>query len=186
MRSIKTSSLVRSALAVSLLFALGAGAAHAGSIADSYATGDTLDAAKMTNIKNAVNDNDTRITALQNGTQTCGAGMTRVGPTCVDNTLQAATGNWSVAVDTCRTANKRLLTPGEYVAAKNAGTIPGMTVLEWVDSVAMGNGPAFTMLVGAIGPGTTGGTAEKLESYVNYTYNNSAGETDTFQYRCAR
>ena len=39
--------------------------AYADSITDSYATGDTLDASTLNNIKSAVNDNDSRITALE-------------------------------------------------------------------------------------------------------------------------
>ncbi len=50
------------AVAISLGIACSTGVVHASSIGDSYATGDTLTATKMTAIKNAVNDNDTRIT----------------------------------------------------------------------------------------------------------------------------
>jgi hypothetical protein len=66
------------------------GIALAGSIADpDYATGETLTAAKMQNIKNAVNDNDTRINNLQTGAGTCAGNnasdeMVRVGSVCVD------------------------------------------------------------------------------------------------------
>jgi len=45
------------------------GAVYAGSIGDTYTAGDTLTAAKMTNVKSAVNDNDTRINALIGNTQ---------------------------------------------------------------------------------------------------------------------
>lgn len=78
-------------LGISLGFACSAGVVNAGSIADSYATGDTLTAVKMTAVKTAVNDNDTRITNLQGnaGAGTCVGNnasdiMVRVGPTCVD------------------------------------------------------------------------------------------------------
>jgi len=37
----------------------------AGSITDTYTTGDTLTATKINNVKSAVNDNDTRITAVE-------------------------------------------------------------------------------------------------------------------------
>jgi hypothetical protein len=63
MSSNKT-SLIRRAVAVSFGLAFSAAAAHASSIGDSYATGNPLTAQMMTNIKNAVNDNDTRITGL--------------------------------------------------------------------------------------------------------------------------
>jgi len=153
-------------LAVGLSLGLAGGAAYAGSIADTYTTGDTLTAAKMTNIKTAVGDNDTRITAIGAGTQTCLAGMTKVGPTCVDTVRQAANSTWSAAVDTCRAANKRLLTPGEYMAAKNqAGAALGMNTnneFEWVDSVSTSgsadsnpvDGLAGRMIVGYMGPST--------------------------------
>src|SRR3970040_939420 len=101
-------------LGVSLGLACSAGVVYAGSIADTYTTGDTLTATKMTAVKTAVNDNDTRITAIGAGTQTCVAGMTKVGPTCVDNVRTGGSTSWSVAVNTCKTANKRLLRPSEF------------------------------------------------------------------------
>ena len=105
-----------------------------------YVDGDSLNASKMNSIRNAVNDNDTRITALQNGTPTCGATMTAVGPTCVDNARQVTQTSWIAAVETCRAAGKRLLTPGEFIAAFNQNAAGfGITVngqFEWVDSVA--------------------------------------------------
>jgi hypothetical protein len=55
------------ALGISLGLACSAGVVHAGSIGDSYATGGTLTATNMDNIKSAVNDNDTRTTT--NSTQ---------------------------------------------------------------------------------------------------------------------
>jgi hypothetical protein len=221
MRSIKTSSLVRRAVAVSLGLAFTASAAYAGDPGLAFSPSDTLTATRMNQLNSAVSDNNSRIGAVEgtvnNGTTgvgalnttvsghttsinnlqtdvnnlkqnittgSCGTGMTRVGPTCVDNTLQATTNSWEVAVNTCRDANKRLLTPAEYVAARNAGTISGMTVLEWVDAIAFKtSGTDFTMYAGAIGPGTSGGTAEKIEAFINYLYN---GDVDSFQYRCAR
>lgn len=63
-------------IATSIALALSSQYAVAGSIADSYLTGDTLTAAKMDNIKAAVNDNDTRTTAnaaaIGNNTTTIG------------------------------------------------------------------------------------------------------------------
>ena len=47
-------------LGISLGLACSTGVVYAGSIADTYTTGDTLTAAKMTNIKTAVNDNNAR------------------------------------------------------------------------------------------------------------------------------
>jgi hypothetical protein len=128
-----------------------------------YVDGDSLNASKMNSIRNAVNDNDTRITALQNGTPTCGATMTAVGPTCVDNARQVTQTSWIAAVETCRAAGKRLLTPGEFIAAFNQNAAGfGITVngqFEWVDSVAqnasvngiVGNGQG-KMLASFMGP----------------------------------
>jgi hypothetical protein len=57
-------------LAISLGIACSAGVVHAGSIGDpDYIAGETLTAAKMQNIKNAVNDNNTRIGAIIDNTQ---------------------------------------------------------------------------------------------------------------------
>lgn len=52
-------------LGISLGLACSTGVVFAGSIADTYTTGDTLTAAKMTNIKTAVNDNDTRMPGIE-------------------------------------------------------------------------------------------------------------------------
>jgi len=124
----------------------------AAEITETFATNDTLTAAKMNAIKNAANDTNTRlgtaegtittlgtrVTALEN----CPANMTRVASVCVDNT-RVSNGNvaWQDAVGVCRTAGKRLLTPGEYVAALNSGSFADMVSatpnqFEWVDAVS--------------------------------------------------
>jgi hypothetical protein len=142
----------------------GASVVFAGSISDTYNTNDTLTAAKMTTIKNAVNDNDTRITALGN----CAAGMTKVGATCVDQAQVGNSMSWGQALDACRLAGKRLLTPGELYAAFKAGAISitdGNS--EWVDAVVAegsdntGFGGSGSFGVGRMGPdiGSTGGTS---------------------------
>lgn len=51
-------------IVISIVFLALPQLAYADSIADDYATGDTLTATKMNNIKSAVNDNDSRIDAL--------------------------------------------------------------------------------------------------------------------------
>jgi hypothetical protein len=187
-------------LGISLGLACSAGVVNAGSIADSYATGDTLTAAKMTAVKTAVNDNDTRITAIGAGTQTCLAGMTKVGPVCVDNTRTAnGSVSWSAAVNACRAANKRLLTPGEYVAALNSGLFADMVSAtpnqyEWVDSVASQNAVATVgyegtsrgrLTVGYMGPDDGSNLAlDEIFFGTNADYDNA---TYTFiGYRCAR
>lgn len=228
-------------LAISLGIACSAGAVHAGSVGDTYASGDTLTAAKMDNIKNAVNDNDTRIgaviantqagalktavdgntasistlggrvttnegdistlqtdvTALQNGTPTCGTGTTAVGPACVDNTRSGPSVTWAAAVDACRTAGKRLLTPGEYMAAKSlGGTITGMTTngqYEWVDAVSssassdttLSGGHAGRLMAGYMGPSLSNAGVTDGEMF----FGNNAAYDATFAfiyYRCAR
>jgi hypothetical protein len=165
MRSIKTSSLVRRALAVSLGLAFAASAVYASDPGPAFSDGQTLNAARMNQLNSAVSDNNTRIgtlqtdvTALKNGVPTCGTGTTAVGPACVDNTRQGPNVTWSAAVDTCRAAGKRLLTPGEYMAAKNLGTITDMTNLEFVDAMFT-NGVdadprAGRLQVGYMGPST--------------------------------
>jgi hypothetical protein len=55
---------------VGIAASLIAQAALAGEITDSYATGDTLSATHMTNIKGAVNDNNTRIGVLESTSDT--------------------------------------------------------------------------------------------------------------------
>jgi hypothetical protein len=106
MSSIKKRLSVGMVVAMAMGTAFGAANVYASSIGDSYATGDTLTATHMTNIKNAVNDNDGRITTntnnittlqtdvtnLKNGgapSATCSGNnasdiMVRVGSICVD------------------------------------------------------------------------------------------------------
>lgn len=199
-------------LAISLGIALSAGVVHASSIGDTYTAGDTLTAAKMDNIKAAVNDNDTRIGTLtttvgghttsigtlttdvnnlKNGTPTCATGMTAVGPICVDDTRQAANATWSEAVDTCRAAGKRLLTPSEYLSAKNSLSFSDMTNFEWVDSVgadafdgATPPLPAGRLTVGYMGPDDgTNITAGDIFFASNAAYD---AAFPFIYYRCAR
>lgn len=162
------------------------GSALAGNVADTFTTGNALTAAQMTNIKNAVNDNDTKLNAIQAGTQTCAAGMTRVGPTCVDNARQAASQSWTAAVDFCRAANKRLLTPGEYLAAFNATLITAANgEFEWVDQVSHDGTVGVTagkLSAGYMGPSTTL-TGQILFS-TNVLYDDATNANIFF--RCAR
>jgi len=199
MSGINKLSFVASILGIALGVAT-SGSALAGSIADTYTTGDTLTAAKMTAVKTAVNDNDTRITAIGAGTQTCGAGMTRVGPTCVDTVRQAATKSWSEAVDFCRAANKRLLTPGEYIAAFNQAAVTlGMSTngdVEFVDAMFTDGSVAASatspttfvgrLRVGYMGPSsvtTATMTPGQIYAGVDADYDNA---TYGIYFRCAR
>jgi hypothetical protein len=181
-------------LTVAVALGSASATAVAGSIGDTYATGDPLTAAKMTTIKDAVNDNNTRINnLLQNvpGT-TCSTGMTRVGRTCVDNTLTAANVTWNDAVVACTAAGKRLLTPGEYIAALRSGLFADMTngTFEWVDQVNSdfsvdGTSPgAGRMTVGYMGPDGGGNiTAGDIFFGLNAAYDAAFG---FISYRCAR
>lgn len=171
----------------------GASVVFAGSISDTYNTNDTLTAAKMTTIKNAVNDNDTRITALGN----CPAGMTKVGATCIDNAPGATNTSWAQALATCRLAGKRLLSPGEFYAMFAAAP-PGVTLpidgnSEWVDAVvAAGNdntgfGGDGSFGVGRMGPaiGSTGGTT--ASGVLGFVATDLATDSSaTTAYRCAK
>jgi hypothetical protein len=187
-------------LGVSLGLVCSTGAVFASDITDTYTTGDTLTAVKMTAIKTAVNDNDARLDAIAAGTQTCGAGMTKVGPTCVDTVRQAANTSWSGAVDFCRTANKRLLRPSEYLAAYNLNAaVFGMDTngtFEWVDSIGSNGvaddvpagGLAGRLTVGYMGPsdGTTfDPTVAAGEIFFANNAGYDSGEAIIF-FRCAR
>lgn len=184
-------------LGISLGLACGAGAVYASSISQTYSTSTPVDTTLMGNVKTAVNDNDARITAIGAGTQTCLTGMTRVGPTCVDTARQAASSTWSAAVDTCRTANKRLLTPGEYMAAMNQNAAAfGMNTngeFEWVDAVSSSHSADNTtpgagagrLRVGYMGPSNavTGVLAGEIFFATNAAYDGTFG---FIYYRCAR
>lgn len=226
-------------LAISLGIAFSAGVVQAGSIGDpDYTAGETLTAAKMQNIKNAVNDNDTRIgaviantqagalktavdgntaditaldgrvttneadiAALQNGTPTCGASMTAVGPTCVDNNRVGPSVTWIAALEACRAAGKRLLTPGEYMAAK-ALAVPDMATngeFEWVDAVGSNasadavtaSGFAGRLTASYMGPATAafiGGTSPTpVDGDIFFANNAQYDLAYTYVwYRCAR
>jgi hypothetical protein len=139
-------------------------------------------------------DLQTDVTNLQNGTPTCATGMTAVGPTCVDDARQAVNATWSAAVDACRAAGKRLLTPGEYMAAKSLGTIVADNgEYEWVDSVSssassdstLAGGLAGRLVVGYMGPSlnNTGVTNGDIFFGNNAAYDAIFGY---IYYRCAR
>ena len=223
-------------LAVGLSLGLAGGAAYAGSIADTYTTGDTLTAAKMTNIKTAVGDNDTRITNLQGnaGSGTCVTNnasdeMVRVGPICVDKhrasiwpstaaggtqvtSLAGCNANgtgagcagivaqsrptvtpidgdsitWAQAQRACSNAGKRLLTPGEWMAAYSSGLAPSMATADKEDYVdAVGNGGASAKLLGGYMGPTSGAAGVEFDTSA-LTYDLVAGVSNIFGFRCAR
>jgi len=139
----------------------------AGPIADTFTSGGQLTATQMNNIKNAVNDLQGNVpsTSCRTNAGAVDAAATRVGPLCVENVLRAAA-TWSAAVSACNTAGKRLLTPGEYIAAKTqAGAALGMNTdntFEWVDSATSSHTASNTipgagagrLMVGYMGPAT--------------------------------
>jgi len=181
-------------LGISLGLASSGAVYAAGPIADTFTAGGTLTATQMNNIKNAVNDLQGNVpsTSCRTNAGAVDAGATRVGPLCVDEVPQAAGSTWSAAVDFCRAAGKRLMTPGEYMAAKNQDAAGfGMTngVLEWVDSTfsdgTLGGGTAGRMTVGYMGPDDgTNITVGDIFYATNASYDVTA-ETFIF-YRCAR
>jgi len=187
MSSINKFSFIRWILGIALVAT--SGIALAGNVSDTFTTGNPLTAAQMTSIKDAINDNDTRVDGIQTGVPVCLTGMTRVGPTCVDTVRQAALTAWNTAVNTCRTAGKRLLTPSEYIAAKNqAGAALGMITngeFEWVDSVSHDGsvgGTAGRLTVGFMGPSTT------LSGDILYAVNTAFDDASfaNIFFRCAR
>jgi hypothetical protein len=156
--------------------------------------------ADITALDGRVTANEDNIAALQNGTPTCGAGATAVGPTCVDNTRAGPDITWIAALEACRAAGKRLLTPGEYMTAKNLGTVPDMATsgqYEWVDSVSssasadsnLTGGLAGRLVVAYMGPSLsqTGVTDGDIFFANNAAYDAiSAPITGIIYYRCAR
>jgi Sulfatase-modifying factor enzyme 1 len=110
--------LLSLSLAVSVVLGCSTAAVYAGSISDTYTTGDTLTATMMTTIKSAVNDNNTRVTKLENGTADCPTGMTRVGPICVD-TYEASITSATSGLTCSDTGNDC-----QWVAQSVAGVLP--------------------------------------------------------------
>ena len=131
-----------------------------------------------------------------NGNLTDGAcvgtpALTRVGPTCVESARRAASTTWSAAVTACRTAGRRLLTPGEYIAAKNQGVITAIDgEFEWVDSVASNASAAATagrLTVGYMGPATAANIGSGLDGDIFFATNADYDVGFGFiYYRCAR
>jgi len=190
MGSINKLSSLGYALGISLGVALSGVVYATGPITDTFTTGNQLTAAQMTTIKNAVNDLQGNVpsTSCRTNAGAVDAGAIRVGPLCVDNARQAANSTWNDAVNTCSTAGKRLMTPGEYIAAKNAGTVSDMATngdFEWVDLVSHDGsvgGTAGRLTVGFMGPSTT--LSGAILTSVSNTYD-AATFSNVF-FRCAR
>lgn len=185
MRSNKTRFSLGMAFGVSLGLAGSAGVVYAGPITDpAFTSGQTLTHTHMNNVRTAVNDNDARVTGMQTGVPICLTGMTRVGPTCVDNVRQANSQTWAAAVAFCRTAGKRLLTPGEWAAAQLQGVLTDAAndQLEWVDSVARNPTTPFRMFAGYMGTtATLSGEIAFFDHNMEYT-----ASSINIYFRCAR
>lgn len=211
------------------------GVVYAGTVTNpDFASGNTLNAAHMNNIKSAVNDNDTRINNLQTSSGACTknagddtGGMVRVGPICVDKflaratigtctgdgttncasviALSTATGSaaadfsWAQAVRACANAGKRLLTPGEYMAAFISGSLSETVTdtLEFVDamltlsSTITANDPsspgtASPAQGGYMGPRTAASGKVQMVTNVDYDLVNPDGGSNFLFFRCAR
>lgn len=193
---------------------------YADSITTTFNSGDTLHAADVNAIVNAVNQvqgNAGNGACVTNAGDDAG-GMVRVGSVCVDkflsrlgaSVLSGATPTCStdgktcsaVAVSTatgtinyqvsfaqaaraCANAGKRLLTPGEWVAANAAGALSDVTdgKAEYVSVMASGSG-TNPLTVGYIGTNIAGGGAGVPQGFVNIAYNDNTSVFISF--RCAR
>jgi len=167
--------------------------AFAGSVGGTFNTGDTLTAAQMTGIQSAVNDNNTRITTLE--ANACPVNMTRVGATCIDQAQVSNSVTWAGAIDTCRLAGKRLLTPSELYAAYASGAISitdGNS--EWVDAVVAagtdntGAGGNASFGVGRMGPNISGGSGFSGAGVLGFVAVDQATDTvgSDVGFRCAK
>lgn len=158
----------------------------AGSISDTFNTGDTLTAAAMNNIKSAVNGNVTDITALQaraaaleTGAPPCPSGMSHVGSVCIDTNLDRAdftgcslngtTGCTVVPTNTTGSAATNNMSWAQAArACANAGKrLP--TVAEWsmgkISGILQETADGNAEFVDQVLPATTG-TALMQATYV--------------------
>jgi hypothetical protein len=154
-------------------------------------------------------------------------GMVRVGPLCVDKYLARAdfTGcsadgttscgsavavstsqnspavdmSWAQAARACANAGKRLLTPGEWMAAFISGAIleTGTDSLEFVDSMLTLNstnpatdgsspGASSPAQGGYMGPRTAAGGKVQMVTNVDYDQVDADGSPNFLFFRCAR
>jgi hypothetical protein len=154
MTSIQKRTAVASVVGLFLVLAGNATIVSAGPLTHTFVSGDKLTAAQMNDINTAVNDNDTRVTKLENGNGTCPTGMVNVGPICMDIyeasivdtgltcspngndcqwVAQSVAGvapqtsvTWFQAQQACANAHKRLPTNAEWQMAA-AGTPDDVT-----------------------------------------------------------
>ena len=198
-------------LGISLGLASSGAVYAAGPITDTFTSGGTLTATQMNNIKNAVNDLQGNVpsTSCRTNAGAVDANAVRVGSLCVDKNLARAdftgcsadgittcgsaialnTGvgtattnmSWAQAVRACANAGKRLLTPGEYMAAFISGSLleTATDSLEFVDSMLTlrsttaatdpsSGGAASPAQGGYMGPRTASGGKVQMVTNVDY------------------
>lgn len=128
--------------------------AQAGEVTSTFTTGDTLTAEKMTEIKDAVTDNDTRIENLESG----GSSDTLSSLACITNEIAKFDGtNWVCAIDT------------DTNTTYSAGT--GLTLTGTTFSLASSNLVVFTNSdIGSGSDNYTGNSSFELLNLVS-TYN---------------
>lgn len=164
-RKIELTTIIALALSNQLAFA--------GPVTDTYATGDTLTAAKMDNIKAAVNDNDSRITNIVTNTDTRFSGDGSDGNLTISSDLDwnatPPTGIYfdNVTIDAAQNfsvpAGTTIRCSGTFT---NNGTI---TVLEGAEAdgsasgLSVNGGPPIS-LTSVAHPGDTTGTASLGDS----------------------
>lgn len=126
------------AVGIFLGLASSGSAVYAGQVTNpTFTGGETLTAAHMNNIKDAVNNNDTGKGTCTGNPAVTGDTMVRVGSLCVDkyeasiiggvarsvSNATVAAVDWAAAADACAKAGKRLITNAEWQTA-SAGTNP--------------------------------------------------------------
>jgi hypothetical protein len=161
-------------LAISLGIACSAGVVHAGSIGDpDYTAGETLTAAKMQNIKNAVNDNDTRITTNTND-------ITSLTGTVTTNTanitsLTTTVGGHTTSINALATDVANLQTGSGSCSGNNASD-----VMVRVGSICVDKYEA-SLWTNQTSPGTSAAAGDCLADGSNCTYvaQSRAGVTPT-------
>jgi hypothetical protein len=139
------------------------------------------------------NAGGSQVTTVPGGCATDGAGagcagivaQSRASVTPIDGSLIT----WAQAQRACTNAGKRLLTPGEWMAAYSSGLATGMSTVdkqEYVDLVALTfDAPSATkMQVGYVGVTSTSGGVNAESN--KFEYDQVAGVANIFNFRCAR
>jgi hypothetical protein len=191
-----------------------------------FTSGTTISSSDMnTNFAN-INGNLTDGTCTKNAADDVG-GMVRVGPICVDKyraraTIGACTGDgttdcagvvavstatgspaadfsWAQAVRACANAGKRLLTPGEFMAAYISGAlletsddtydfVDAMLTIRSTNTATDPSGPGATIAAQGSYMGPVSGAGSLIQMISNVAYNlvNPDGGATFLHFRCAR